>query len=348
MPDALSTPRHRDILLAVIETYIETAEPVGSRALVRRYAFSFSPATIRNVMADLEEEGYLVAPHTSAGRIPTERAYRYYADVLLSSRRARPREMRGVREALSAPEGGGGEDLFRRASRVLSRFSHLAGVVLGPRPLHDAFRRVELVRIRPGTVLVILVSTRGTLQHRLAQTAADHPQEELEKMARLLNQRFAGLPLDEMRRRILEEMREDKTAYDRMLQAALALSAEALKDAGGNVYLEGSVNIMEVPEFAADIEAMRSLFRAFEEKGRLVDLLDRTMKAEGLAVVIGSEAHLPGMSDISLVASPYGAEDAPLGTLGIIGPTRMDYSHVIPLVEATARALTERLAGEEG
>jgi len=351
VPEPLASERHREILLALIESHIETAEPVGSRTLVRRHAFNLSPATIRNVMADLEEEGFLAQPHASAGRIPTEKAYRLYADALLSSSRPLPPppppELRTVRQALAGQEGGV-DDLLRRASRVLSSLSHYAGVGLAPRHLDHTFARVDLVRLRPGAVLVILVSTDGTVQNRLVEGVQDHPQEELERMARILNDRFAGLTLSEVRRRIIGEMREEKAQYDRLMAAALSLSARALEPAGEGVVVEGSSNILSIPEFTMDIEKMRGLFVAFEEKGRLVELLDRAMKTDGLTVVIGSEVHLAGMAGVSLVTSTYGAGQAPMGTLGIIGPTRMAYSHVIPLVQATARVLSERLRDVRG
>jgi heat-inducible transcriptional repressor len=353
MTQTLANARHRDILLALIETHIATAEPVGSRSLGRRCAFSLSPATIRNVMSDLEEEGFLAQPHASAGRVPTEKAYRYYADALLSSPRPlpppSPAELRGMRDALRTQEGGV-EDILRRASRVLSSLSHYAGLVFTPRLAHRSFRRVDLVRLHPGTVLVILVTTAGEVQNHLVEGTEDHPQEALERMARLLNQRFAGMSLPEVRRRILAEMREEKADYDRLLASALALGSRALEGAEGEeeLLVEGSSNILEVPEFAADMEKMRSLFRSFEEKGHLVGLLDRAMEARGLTVVIGAEARLPGMEGVSLVAATYDAGPVPLGTLGILGPTRMDYPHVIPLVQATARALSERLSTARG
>jgi heat-inducible transcriptional repressor len=253
-----------------------------------------------------------------------------------------------VREALLGQDGGV-EDILRTASRLLSSLSHYAGVVLAPRPLRDAFRRVDFVRIRPGAVLVILVSSAGAVQNRLVEGGEDHSQDELDRMARTLNERFPGVALSEMRRRVLEEMRADKDDYDRRLREALLLSGRAFEQEGReDLMVEGSANILEVPEFAADLPKMRQLFRAFEEKGRLVELLDRAMRADGLTVAIGSEARLPGMADVSLVAAAYGGAGAPLGTLGIIGPTRMAYSHVIPLVEATARALSERLSAARG
>ncbi len=353
MAETLESTRHRDILLALIETHITTAEPVGSRSLGRRCAFSLSPASIRTVMSDLEEEGFLAQPHASAGRIPTEKAYRYYADALLSSSRPllppSPAELRGMREALRTQEGGV-EDMLRRVSRVLSRFSHYAGLVFAPRLAHRSFRRVDLVRLRPGTVLVILVTTTGEVQNRLVEEVEDFPQEALERMAGLLNRRFSGMSLPEVRRRILAEMRAEKADYDRMLASALALGSKAFEPAAGDeeLLVEGSSNILEVPEFAADLEKMRSLFRSFEEKGHLVGLLDKAMVSRGLTVVIGAEARLPGMEGVSLVAATYDAGPVPLGTLGIIGPTRMDYPHVIPLVQAAARALSERLSAPGG
>jgi len=338
--------RHRSVMLAVIHLYVETAEPVGSRTLVKHYDFDLSPATVRNVMADLEDEGYLIAPHTSAGRIPTEMAYRYYVDEILKARVLQAEGSQQVREELLSYQGSV-DELARRTSRVLSNLSSYAGVVLAPNRLHSTFKKVNFIRIKLGVVLVILVSRSGITENRLIKMDQDFSQEALENMSGYLNDRYGGLPLAQMRKRLADDMRRDKENYDLLMNAALELGKKMLdSESNTDVYVEGSSKILDFPEFTGNIEHMRQLFKTFEEKSNLVAILDETMDAEGLTVYIGSEVGISGVKGVSLVTSTYGNGDVTLGTVGIIGPTRMNYSEVIPLVRTAASTLSENLAKE--
>jgi heat-inducible transcriptional repressor len=347
MPEPLRNQRQREILLALVQTYIETAEPVGSGSLVKRYDFGLSSATIRNVLIELENAGYLVKPHTSAGRVPSEKAYRYYVDTIQDARPISDVQMETIREALE-DHGGGVDELLKRTSLILSSFSRYMGVVLSPRKLRSVFKRVSFIRIRPGTVLVVLVSVSGITQNRLVKYREDFTQDALDKMSRYLNDRFSGMSLAEMRREVMKDIRVQWENYDTMMKAALELGSYLLDDEeSGDVYVGGRSNILDVPEFTANLEWMKQLLLTLEEKGNIVALLDESMKTEGLMIHIGSEIGIDEIRGISLVTSTYGNGQSSLGTVGIIGPTRMDYSQVIPLVASAADAVSESLSKSE-
>jgi len=347
MPEPLRNERQKEILLALVQTYIETAEPVGSGSLARRYNLGLSSATIRNVLVELENNGYLVKPHTSAGRIPSEKAYRYYVDMIQEARPITDVQVETLREALE-DHGGGVDELLKRTSLILSSFSRYMGVVLSPRKLRSVFKRVSFIRIRSGTVLVVLVSVSGITQNRLVKHQEDFSQDALDKMSRYLNDRFSGMSLAEMRQRVMKDIRMQWENYDRMMKAALELGSYLLdEDESGDVYVGGRSNILDVPEFTANLDWMKQLLVTLEEKGNIVALLDESMKTEGLMIHIGSEVGIDDIKGISLVTSTYGNGQSSLGTVGIIGPTRMDYSQVIPLVESAAGVVSESLSKSE-
>ncbi len=339
--------RHRDILLAVIQTYIESAEPVGSRALADRYRLGISPATIRSVMAELEEGGFLAQPHTSAGRVPTEKAYRFYVDIIKGTQKVSEGQVELFREALLDHEGGV-EGLPRKTSRMLSSFSQYAGIVLSPGKRRSVFRRISFIRIGPGTILAVLVSLSGVTQNRLVKHSEDLSQDVLDRMSLFLTDRFKGMGLQEMRERLAGTIRRDRENYNRTMRTALQLVERFFEEEDtADIYVEGSSNILDLPEFSKNLGRLRHLLKTLEEKENLLALLDETMQSEGLTVLIGSEMGMEPMYDISLVASRYGYGDVTLGTVGIIGPVRMDYSQVIPLVASAANAVSESLSGSE-
>jgi heat-inducible transcriptional repressor len=336
------TERSRRILEAIVEDYIDSAEPVGSRAVTRRHHLGLSPATVRNVMAELEEMGYIVSPHTSAGRVPTEKGYRFYIDALLQVRQL----SRGEQERIERHyrlKGLRMEELLREAGKVLSGISHYAGIVMAPRFTATVFRHIEFIRLSQGRILVVFISQSGLVQNKLIETGELLTQAELEQMGNYLNQTLAGLTIQEAKLRIVAEMAQEKALYDRLLQRALLLSREALSGEGGEqVYIEGAANILEQPEFA-DLERMKRLFRAFEQKSQLVELLDKSQKADGVQIFIGSETEFHEIEGCSLVTATYSSRGAALGALGVIGPTRMPYSTVIPIVDYTARLVSQFL-----
>lgn len=348
MAENLKSERQHEILMALIRFYIGTAEPVGSKTLVQRRQLDISPATVRTVLAQLEEEGYLSQPHTSAGRIPTEKAYRYYVNHLLGQRFTDTRDH--ANRILLALRGfsGGVEDLLKWTSRALSDMSRYAGIVLPPSRVGSLFKKVTFVRINRESVLTVLVSVSGVTRNKLVRTDEDLSQKALDSMSAYLNQRFSGLSLEEMRRRVEEDLKKDIESFDLFMKAALHLGKRMFDGPDNDdVYVEGGSRFLDMPEFMTDLEGMRGIFRLFEEKRGLVALLDQTIRARDMRVFIGSETGMAEMKGMSLVVSTYGREAGPLGAVGVMGPSRMDYNQVIPLVREAAKAVSERFSGND-
>lgn len=340
MKDELSE-RNKKILEAIIEDYIVTAEPVGSRAVTRRHGLALSPASVRNVMADLEEMGFLASPHTSAGRVPTDKAYRFYVDSLLTVRRIDKPERELIRKQYNAA----GRDIgaiLHETSRMLSSVSRYTGIVLAPRFSSTIFRHIEFVKLSGRRILTVLVAQNGSVQNRLIESEEEFATEDLVRMSNYLNELLEGLPVAQVRTRILEEMKGEKALYDSLIARALVLSEQTLEEEGAQIFIEGQTNIFEQPEFA-DVGRMKTIFRAFEEKGHLVDLLDRCINAQGVQIFIGAETHLNRMEGLSVVTSTYLTGKNTLGVLGVIGPTRMGYAKVIPIVDYTAKLVSRLL-----
>jgi heat-inducible transcriptional repressor len=336
--------RGKRILEAVIEDYIATAEPVGSRTITRSHALALSPATVRNVMSDLEEMGFLTSPHTSAGRIPTDKAYRLYVNSILEVKHiARDNKEEIQRRCRLA--GKDMAEVLKETSRLLSSTSSYMGVVMAPRFAANVFRQLEFVKLGSRRILAILVSQNGSVQNRLIQTDHEHLQEDLVRMANYLNELLQGLTIAQVRERLLQEMQSEKVRYDTLMSQALALSKETLGSDDRELFLEGQANILEQPEFA-DASRMREIFRAFESKGLILDLLDRSMQADGVQIFIGSESHLLRMEGMSLITSTYMTGKDTVGVLGVIGPTRMGYGRVIPIVDYTAKLISRLLETE--
>ncbi len=334
--------RSRKILEAIIEDYIDSAEPVGSRAVTRRHLLRLSPASVRNVMADLEEMGYICAPHTSAGRVPTEKGYRYYIDSLLQVRQLSQSD-RQLIEGNQRFKGLRTEEILREAGKALSSISHYTGLVLAPRLYSTVFRHIEFVRLSSTRLLVVLVTQSGLVQNKLIATSDDLSQSELEQMSNYLNRTLCGLTIQEVKAKIVHEMAQEKALYDRLLQQALQYSRQALgEEEDGQVFIEGATRMLEQPEFSS-LERMKRLFQAFEQKSQLVELLDKSQRAAGVHIFIGSETEFSGIEGCSLVAASYSSQSGTIGTLGVIGPTRMPYSLVIPIVDYTARMVSKIL-----
>jgi len=341
--------RTRGVLLAVIKDYIHTAEPVGSKTVVERYTFDLSPATIRNIMAELEEEGYLRQPYPSAGRIPTDKGFRFYVDSLLKVRELPEGERERIRCRYKDIDRL--EDIMKETTKVLSTLSRCIGLVLTPGFDNVIIRHIEFIRLGCKQILILLASTTGMVYTKVIHTDEDIGQADLERMSVYLRGMAIGLTLRGLRAKVVEEMKREKALYDHLMAKALQMSEEALRGEGnGDVYVEGRVNILDQPEFRNDLEKMKALFKAFEEKGALVKLLDKGLSAEGVQIYIGEDIEFNEVKGCSLVTAPYGGKDYTLGTIGVIGPVRMDYSRVIPLVDWTARLLGDLLAtrGLEG
>lgn len=340
--------RDQQVLEAVITDYIQTGEPVGSRAISKRYGLNVSSATIRNVMADLEELGLLFQPHTSAGRVPTEKGLRYYLDSLLRFQELSREDRVSIRKAFSESHGDI-KELLKQTSKILSIFCGQAGVVLWPKLTATRLKRIEFIRIRPCHVAVILISRSGLVHQSFLDLDEDIGQEELDRYGQYLNEILKDVPLGKVKDRILEEMRDQKTLFEKLYARALGLSQRVFDSTIENldVYIEGRINLLKNPEFA-DVERMRRILEAFEEKSRIIRLLDMTLKnPERVSIILGPESELQELREISLISSPYRRGDTQLGVLGVIGPLRMDYSRIIPVVEFTANLLSQFLEEPE-
>ncbi len=337
--------RFREVLELIIMDYICSAEPVGSRTICKRYGIQLSPATVRNVMTDLEDLGFLWQPHTSAGRIPTDKAFRFYVDEILNVQSLNQTQREKIRREYRISQYNIPE-MMRETSRILSGLSHYTGVVLTPKMASTIFKHIQFIRLSIDQILAVFVASAGAVQNRIIQMGHSLSQDELDKISRYLNEMLEGLTLAQVRKKILKEMEGERIAYDRLMKQALKLGHRAFStQEEKELDIDGKMNILDEPEFA-NIEKMKSLFRAFEEKGLLITLLDKCLAAEGVHITIGSESECSEMEDFSLVSSPYGRIDRTLGILGIFGPRRMNYSRVIPLVEYTAQLLTQILESE--
>lgn len=335
--------REREVLRAIVREYIGTGEPVGSAQLARSPEFEVSPATLRSVMSDLEELGYLDKPHTSAGRIPTDRAYRYYVDSLMRLREVGPKDREFIEQGISAD--GAVEQTLQETSRVLHFISRHAGLVLTPRNAGGLFHRIEFVRLREDRLLAILVTQTGEVLNRPITIDFPVSPEELVRAGNYLSELLQNAPLDEARGRLQEQLERERALYDALAAKALKLGVAATDlPLGDRILIEGTGSFLDAPEFA-DIERMRALFKALEEKNKLVQLLDRVQRAKEMQIFIGSESAFSSAGEVSVIASPYGTPDRTLGTVGVIGPTRMNYARVIPLVNFTAQVLNKVLSG---
>lgn len=344
MPDEIDD-RTRDVLKAVVQEFITTGEPVGSTQLTRRSEFDVSPATMRNVLAELEELGYLEKPHTSAGRVPTDHGYRFFVDSLLQLNEPSPKERKAIEEGIAHTTV---EERLQEAGRVLHHLSRHASVVLIPRPSSATLTRIEFVRLKGDKVLAILVSSGGQVQNKLLSIDFNVTPEELVAAANYLNDILKqGLPIEDVRGRILQELESERTQYDVLASRALLLGAAAT-DVSSNerLVVEGAGSFLEQPEFADDVKRMRTLFRALDEKHKLLQLLDRVQRAREMQIFIGAESEFSSQGDVSVIVSPYGPPETVVGTVGVIGPTRMNYQRVIPLVNFTAQVLSRALEGE--
>jgi heat-inducible transcriptional repressor len=338
--------RSRAILKEIIRVHVDTGKPVSSRTLFKSRRFNLSPASIRNIMADLTDGGYLAQPHTSAGRIPTDRAYRLYIDELVRHRRIND----GIREQVDSDLASAGPEvtgLFQMASHLLSSLSGEVGFVVAPDALHTVLKSLRFLSVAPGKVLVVQVNAPDVVLSRVIETG-DYTVRELEAASERFTREYAGLTLHEVRARLLAEMSEEKTACDRMLARAFELGRLAL-DRGSTeerVYLDGASKMLDKPEFS-DVESLKRIFRAVDEKARLLDLVTRYLDAKETCVVLGSEASLTSDPRLSAVLTSFGPGETLTGMLGVIGPARREYPRVIPVVELLGRALTDRLESRE-
>ena len=337
--------RSRSLLKTLVERYIADGQPVGSRTLSRASGLELSPATIRNVMADLEEMGLIASPHTSAGRIPTARGYRLFVDTRLTARPVdlahTPPEMAGAREQLHPDQP---QRVIAQAAQLLSNLSHFVGVVTAPKRA-SVFHHIEFLRLGEKRVLVILVSPEGDVQNRVIFTTRDYPPSELIEATNYLNTHYAGLAIDEVQRRLRGEIDTLRGEIAHLMQAAVQAGTDALADNTEQLVVSGERNLLGVQDFGNDLGSLRKMFDLFEQKTELMRLLDTSSRAEGVRIYIGGESGVVPYEELSIVSSPYEVDGRIVGTLGVIGPTRMPYDRMIQLVDITARLVGNALSG---
>lgn len=338
--------RSRKILYAMITEYIAQGEPVGSRTLARRYGINLSPATIRNVLADLEDEGFLVSPHTSAGRIPTDKGFRVFVDALIQTTDVSAEDRAAVLARLQSLRPGI-DDVLKETGKLLSSMTGAASLVLAPKPEDEELAQLRFLPLREQELLAVVVTRSGVVQNRVVRVARPVSAGELEQVHNYLSTLIADRSLSEVRETLAEEVAGERTKVDQ-LQRRVKQMVDALAigdDAHAAMHIEGQGLLLDRPEFA-DVEKMRSVLRTFEERERLLELLDRTLSAGGVQIFIGTETNLPQVQDLSVVSASYGQSGFGAGTIGVIGPTRMDYSKVVPLVGFTAQVVGGILAGK--
>jgi heat-inducible transcriptional repressor len=341
-PRAELGDRAHYLLRALIERYIRSGQPVGSRTLARDAGLELSPATVRNVMADLEEMGYLRAPHTSAGRVPTVRGYRLFVDSLLHLKPPHSQEVETLWQQLNPEQSTTG--LVQSVSSLLSGITHLAGVVMVPRRNTLTLRQVEFLPLSEQRVLAILVVNEREVQNRIIHTQRDYSAAELQQASNYLNAQFAGRDIQQVRGNLLQELQYARETMNRMMQAVIEMADQAFVPPPGeeDYVLAGQTNLMGFDELA-DVEKLRQLFEAFNHKRDILHLLDQCMSAQGVQIFIGEESGFDALGVCSVVTAPYSAEGKILGVLGVIGPTRMAYGRIIPIVDVTAKLLSAAL-----
>jgi heat-inducible transcriptional repressor len=336
------------LLRTLIERYIADGQPVGSRALSKFSGLELSPATIRNVMADLEEMGFISSPHTSAGRVPTPRGYRFFVDTLLTVGPGESAEsalfhgqIEGQIDVKIKPDQP--QRVISAAASVLSSLSQFAGVVMTPRRAL-AFRHIEFLKLSESRVLLIIVSPDGDVQNRILFVDRVYSSSELIEAANFFNHHYAGLSFSEVRRRLHQDLQELRGQMSGLMQAALEAGSDAMSESGEQVVISGERNLLEISDLSANMDKLRQLFAMFDQKTGLLQLLDVSTRAHGVQIYIGGESQLVPMDDMSVITAPYRVDGQIVGTLGVIGPTRMAYERVIPIVDITAKLLSNALS----
>jgi heat-inducible transcriptional repressor len=333
--------RAQVLLKTLIERYIEEGEPVGSRTLSRYSGLDLSPATIRNVMSDLEEMGFISSPHTSAGRIPTPQGYRFFVDTLLVVKELASREMHQLEGQLH-PDNP--QRVIQTASQLLSELSRFAGVVMTPRRHELTFRQIEFLRLSEKRVLLIVVTPQGDVQNRILVTERDFSASELIEAANYINQHYSGHSFENVRQRLSQELRELHQDMIQLMTAAVEIGTQAVTEGSEPYVITGERNLLSVRDLSQDLSRLRQLFDLFEQKTRLAQILDLSLRGHGVQVFIGGESGVSAPDEVSVVTAPYSVNGTVVGTVGVIGPTRMAYDRVVPIVDVTAKLLSSALS----
>jgi heat-inducible transcriptional repressor len=333
--------RSQILLKTLVERYVAEGEPVGSRALSRYSGLDLSPATVRNIMADLEELGFIASPHTSAGRVPTPRGYRFFVDTLLKIKPLDRVEISQLEGTLH-PEHP--QKLISSASQLLSELTHFAGVVVAQRRQSAAFRHIEFLALSEKRVLLILVTPQGDVQNRILFTQKTFTPSELTTVANFLNQNYAGLTFEDIRRRVQDELKRLREDMMVLMTAALDASDKALSESAESYVISGERNLLDSQDLSSNMFRLRELFDLFEKKTVLMQILEVSTRAHGVQIFIGGESGIMQLDECSVVTAPYEVDGQVVGTVGVIGPTRMAYERVIPIVDITAKLLSSALS----
>lgn len=333
--------RAQVLLKTLVEHYISEGQPVGSRTLSKCSGLDLSPATIRNVMADLEEMGFIASPHTSAGRVPTQRGYRFFVDTLLTVKPLELQEIQRLEYELSSPDP---QELRSSAADLLSNLTRFAGLVMIPKRKSIAFRHLEFLPLTEKRILLIIVTSDGNVQNRIIVADRPYTQSELTQATNFFNQNYAGNTFEEVHRKLHDELKQMQSDMTRLMAAALEASNKALEKDRDNVVISGEHNLLQVDDLSTNVTSLRKLFELFERRHTLLQLLDNSQRAEGIQIFIGNESGYLPLDECSMVTAPYEADGEIVGTLGVIGPTRMAYERVIPIVDITARLLSNALS----
>ena len=332
--------RAQTLLKTLVEHYISDGQPVGSRTLSKCSGLDLSPASIRNVMADLEDMGFIISPHTSAGRVPTPRGYRLFVDTLLTVQPLRQEEIQRLEHRLSSPDP---QELIASAAGLLSNLTQFAGLVMIPKRRSIAFRQLEFLPLSEKRILLIIVTTDGNVQNRIITTGRNYSPSELVQAANFFNQHYAGSTFEDVRKSLHEELKQMQTDMTRLMTAALEASSKALEEDRDGMVISGERNLLQVGDLSTNVGSLRKLFDVFERRTALLQLLDTSQRAEGIQIFIGGESASMPLDECSMVTAPYEVDGQVVGTLGVIGPTRMAYERVIPIVDITARLLSNAL-----
>jgi heat-inducible transcriptional repressor len=333
--------RAQNLLKILVERYIAEGQPVGSRALSKFSHLELSPATIRNVMADLEEMGFVASPHTSAGRVPTPKGYRFFVDTLLTVRPLEELEREQLQRQLMPDDP---QRVVANASQLLSDLTHFAGLVVAPRRRGAVLRHVEFFKLSDKRVLLIIVASDGEVQNRVLVTDRNYTPSQLVEAGNFINQHYAGLEFDQLRSRVKNELIDLHRDISALMQQAIEAGSHPARKPGDGVVISGGRNLLENDDLSGDMQRLRRLFELFERKTQLLDILELSEHAEGVKIFIGGESEIVPLDECSIVTAPYEVDGQVVGTVGVIGPTRMAYERVIPIVDVTARLVSSALS----
>jgi heat-inducible transcriptional repressor len=340
MPGKLDK-RAQILLKTLVERYIAEGQPVGSRTLSRHAGLDLSPATIRSVMSDLEELGLIASPHTSAGRVPTPLGYRFFVDTLLVVKQLGSDERHQLEDHLH-PDNP--QRVITAASQLLSQLTHFAGMVMTPRRRALTFRHLEFLRLSERRILLIVVTPQGDVQNRILFTDRDYSPAELVNAANFINQNYSGHSFEEIRGRLHDELRAIRQDMLGLMSAALEASNRAVSEGNEQYVITGERNLLSIQDLSQDMGRLRQLFELFEQKTGLLRILDLSLRGEGVQIFIGGESGFSAPDEVSVVTSPYKVDGEVVGTVGVIGPTRMAYDRVVPIVDVTAKLLSSALS----